>query len=190
MEPRPDLSSAASHLASLVERVPDDALDRPTPCEGYAVRDLLAHIGGLAVGFRTTAVKRPVPPPAQGEDLRLDDGWRAQIPRDLQAMADAWAEPSAWEGMTEAGGVALPGEVAGLVGLGELVIHGWDLARATGGEAYDGPELAAVLPMAEQFQELGPDGPYGPRVAVSDDAPLLDRILGATGREPGWRLPA
>ncbi len=38
--------------------------------------------------------------------------------------------------MTKAGGVDLPGEVAGLVALDELVVHGWDVARATG-QAYD-----------------------------------------------------
>jgi len=45
-------------------------------------------------------------------------------------LAGAWQEPDAWTGMTVAGPVEMPGEIAGLVALNELVIHGWDVARS------------------------------------------------------------
>lgn len=44
-------------------------------------------------------------------------------------MAGAWKDPAAWTGMTRAGGVDLPGEIAAAVAADELVLHGWDLAR-------------------------------------------------------------
>ena len=92
--------------------------------------------------------------------------------------------------MTGAGGVDLPGEVAGVVALDELVIHGWDLAKATGQPAgYDGPELDAVHEMVQQFRAGGIEGLFGPLVDVPDDAPLLDRILGLAGRDPDWQPP-
>ena len=50
----------------------------------------------------------------------------------LDQLAEAWADPAAWEGLTEAGGLTMPAEVAGTVALDEVVLHGWDLARATG----------------------------------------------------------
>jgi uncharacterized protein (TIGR03086 family) len=93
--------------------------------------------------------------------------------------------------MTAAGGVDLPGEVAGVVALDELVIHGWDLARATDQPAeYDGPELEAVYGMVQQFRSSGIEGLFGPPVPVADDAALLDRIVGLAGRDPGWEPPA
>jgi uncharacterized protein (TIGR03086 family) len=102
-------------------------------------------------------------------------------------MAEAWSDPDAWTGMTAAGGVALPAEVAGVVALDELVIHGWDLAKATGRPAgYDGPGLEAVHGMVQHFRAEGAEGLFGPLVPIPDDAPLLDRILGLAGRDPGW----
>lgn len=59
----------------------------------------------------------------------LEDGWRDTLRQRLPALVEAWRSPEAWDGMTRAGGVDLPGEVAGLVALNELVLHGWDLAR-------------------------------------------------------------
>lgn len=122
---------------------------------------------------------------------RLGDDWRTGIPRQLAALAEAWQEPQAWTGMTRAGGVDLPGEVAGLVALDELVIHGWDVARASG-QPYDpDPEtLETVHGFVSQFS--GPDqeearaGLFGPVVGVPSDAPLLDRVIGLTGRDPHW----
>jgi uncharacterized protein (TIGR03086 family) len=190
MSAHPDLEPAAQRMARLVAGVPEGALDRPTPCERYTVGDLLDHIGGFALAFRAAAVKQPLEGAASGDASNLAADWRTRIPSDLVALAEAWQDPEAWTGMTAAGGVDLPGEVAGVVALDELVIHGWDLAKATGQPAgYDGPELDAVYGMVAQFRSAGVEGLFGPPVAVPDDAPLLDRILGLGGRNPGWERP-
>ena len=93
--------------------------------------------------------------------------------------------------MTEAGGTTLPGEVAGVVALDEVVLHGWDLARATGQEFMCDPASAeAVLGFTERSAQ--PDqaamrtGLFGPVVPVADDAPVFDRALGFAGRDPAW----
>jgi uncharacterized protein (TIGR03086 family) len=183
-----DLEPAACRVADLVATVPDDALIWPTPCADYTVGDLLDHIGGAALAFTAAAVKQPLEGGAPGDAGNLGADWRTRIPRDLYALADAWRDPEAWTGMTRAGGVDLPGEVAGLVALDELVIHGWDLARAIGRPtAYDGAELTAVHETVAHFRAAGIDGLFGPEVEVADDAPLLDRILGLAGRDPNWR---
>ena len=70
-------------------------------------------------------------PPAVRQTV-LEPGWRQRVAGDLAALVAAWQIPAAWEGMTQAGGVDLPGEIAGRVVLDELVVHGWDVARATG----------------------------------------------------------
>ena len=187
-----DLGPAAQRLGALVSAIPDEQLAAPTPCPDYSVGDLVEHVGGLAQAFTAAATKNTAdaaPGGPSGDASRLVDDWRVQIPRDLDALAVAWRDPDAWTGMTSAGGVDLPGEIAGLVALDELVIHGWDVARATGQDYdVDAPSLAAVHQFVEGFSAPGADrgGLFGPVVAVPDDAPLLDRTVGLAGRDPNW----
>lgn len=121
----------------------------------------------------------------------MGDDWRVSIPLALADLAEAWHDPAAWTGMTRAGGVDLPGEVAGLVALDELVVHGWDIARASG-QAYDcdTPSLEVVHGFVAAFsgpgQEAAREGLFGPEVEVPAHAPLLDRVIGLTGRDPTW----
>jgi uncharacterized protein (TIGR03086 family) len=191
--PPVDLRPAAQLLAELVRAVPDDRLSSPTPCPDYTVGDLLAHVGGLAMAFTAAARKdfgdSTTMAPA-GDAAQLAPDWRTRIPDALAALGQAWREPAAWTGMTQAGGVDLPGEIAGLVALDEIVVHGWDVARATR-QAYhpDQPSLKAV----HEFL-LGFDAPrsqdagaiFGPVVAVADSEPLIDRVIGLSGRHPAW----
>ena len=188
-----DLGPATRRLADLVGGVPDDLLDRPTPCPAYSLGDLLEHVGGLAVAFTHAADKTAGAAGSQapaGDASRLGGDWRTRIPRDLAALAEAWRDPDAWTGMTQAGGVDLPGEEAGLVALDELVVHAWDVARASG-QPYecDQPTLEAVHGFVAQFPADGegrPEELFGPAVDVAEDAPLLDRVIGLTGRDPSW----
>ena len=185
-----DLEPAARHMASLIEAVRDDALKRPTPCENYTVGDLLDHISGSVLAFRAAAVKNPLPGPS-GDAANLPSDWRTRMPRDAAELAEAWRSPDAWTGMTAAGGVELPGEVAGVIALDELVIHGWDLAKATGQPAgYDGPGLEAVHDRVQQFRAGGIEGLFGPEVPIAEGAPLLERTLGLAGRHPDWQPPS
>lgn len=177
-------------MASLVAAVPQDGLSLATPCARYTVGDLLDHVGGAAVAFRAAAVKEPLGRAPSGDGTRLGPDWQERIPRHLLALAEAWRTPDAWTGMTAVGGVDLPGEVAGIVALDELLIHGWDLAKATGMPAgYDGPGLEEVLATVQHFREDGIEGLFGPEVPIPADAPILDRILGVAGRDPGWQPP-
>lgn len=190
-----DLEPATRRMADLIGGVPDELLGGPTPCPAYTLGDVLDHVGGTAVAFTAAARKaggdiasrRP-----SGDASRLGDDWRTRISGDLAALAEAWRDPAAWTGTTKAGGVDMPGEVAGLVVLDELVIHGWDVARASG-QPYDGdPDLLDVMHgfLAELLrpeQEAFRREIFGPVVEVPDDAPLLDRLVGLSGRDPTWR---
>jgi len=187
-----DLEPAARRLGALVAAVGDDQLDVPTPCPDYRLGDLLEHVGGFAQAFRAAAAKElaATGDAPSGDASRLPSDWRTRIPADLLAMASAWRDPAAWTGMTQAGGVDLPGEVAGLVALDELVVHGWDVARSSG-QPYD--TEPAEVEAVRQFVTPMADGPpeqraglFGPPVAVPEDAPALDRLIGLTGRDPAW----
>ena len=185
-----DLTPAAETLAALVEAVPPDALDGPTPNADYSLGDLVDHVGTLAVAFADAATKTAgeyaaAAPEADAAHLGAD--WQTRIPRDVRALAGAWQDPAAWTGMTAAGGFEMPGEVAGIVALDELVLHGWDVAAALGRPYPPDPaSLDAVLPFVTESAGEGGGGIFGPPVAVPDDAPLLDRVLGLAGRDPGW----
>jgi uncharacterized protein (TIGR03086 family) len=183
-----DLHPAADRLAGLVAGLSDDALDRPTPCAAYTVAALLDHVAGGLVAFHGAAVKEPLPGGPSGDASNLAPDWRTRIPRDASALADAWDDPAAWTGTTAAGGVELPGDVAGIVALDELVLHGWDLAKATDQPAgYDGPGLDEVMAIVTEFRGRGFEGLFGPEVAVPETSSLFDRILGKAGRDPAWQ---
>ncbi|MEU5511242.1 TIGR03086 family metal-binding protein [Streptomyces fungicidicus] len=183
-------------VARLAEGVRDDRLADPTPCPQYAVRHVLGHLLGLAVAFRDAGRKDLGATTDTGPQSALPDigpGWREELPKVLDELAEVWREPAAWTGMTRAGGFDMPGEVTAAVAVDELVVHGWDLARATG-QAYvpDPAALAAshaFLRAAAEESERG-DGIFGPVVPVPSDAPLLDRTIGLSGRDPGWTRPA
>jgi uncharacterized protein (TIGR03086 family) len=91
--------------------------------------------------------------------------------------------------MTKAGPIEMPAEVAALVALDEVVVHGWDLARSTG-QRFEADEASAsaCLGFAQSFEVPGDDddAPFGPPVPVPADADVLDRLIGATGRDPSW----
>src|SRR4030095_14861440 len=129
-----DLAPAARRLSELVQHIDDDQLGAPTP-SGIPVAGMLDHVGGLAVGLAAAGAKDPgagtaTPPVPDGD--RLGTAWRAEIPRALTALAQAWTDPAAWQGMTQVGGATLPGEIAGQIALDEVVLHAGDLARGTG----------------------------------------------------------
>ena len=186
-----DLQPAAQAVAEMLPGIADDQLTAPTPCPDYRVRDLLFHVLGLSVAFRDAARKDLGPTTATAStDLtpELPAQWRSAIPARLDELAAAWREPDAWEGMTQAGGVTLPASVAGQVALNELVVHGWDLARATG-QAFDPAESAvrgSYEMLAASTEPAQREPIFGPVVPVPDEAPLLDRAIGLSGRDPAW----
>lgn len=67
-------------------------------------------------------------------------------------------------------------------------MHGWDLARATGQPyAVEDAVLEAVLPHVTEIAEQGPvEGLFAAPVPVGENAPLPDRVIALTGRDPGW----
>ena len=189
-----DFRPSTSRLAALVQGVRDDQLTGRTPCPDYSVADLLDHVGGLAVVFAASARKdREVAGTAASPDGdRLEDGWRDRIAAQLTEMGEAWQDPAAYDGVTMAGPVELPGDQAALVALDEVTVHAWDLAVATG-QPYDADPaaVAACRGFVATFEPppggaADDGGLFGPPVPVADDAPELDRLIGATGRDPKW----
>ncbi|MFI1726963.1 TIGR03086 family metal-binding protein [Streptomyces sp. NPDC020489] len=190
-----DLGPQTCIVARLALAVRDEQLADPTPCPDLAVRNLLGHLLGLTVAFRDAARKDLGPTTDTDPASAVPDigpGWREELPKVLDELAEAWRAPAAWTGMTRAGGVDLPGEVAAAVAVDELVVHGWDLARATGLPYEPDPaalEAAYDFLLAATKDDARGGGIFGPVVPVPEGAPLLDRAIGLSGRDPGWRRP-
>jgi uncharacterized protein (TIGR03086 family) len=187
-----DLTSACQRTADVLAGVTDDQLAKATPCEKMPLDAVIAHVGGLALAFAAAADKEfgPLTDTPPTDDAALEADWRTAYPQHLAALADAWKNPDAWAGMTRAGGVELPAEVMGNVALAEVVIHGWDVARAIGRDYdSDSATLKACLEHLEQFDPAGTEGMFGPAVPTSDDAGDLDRVIALSGRDPAWRAP-
>ena len=183
-----DLAPAAAETARIVAAVKDDQLDDPTPCPGMSVATMLHHLVGLTYAFRMAAEKTPLGGAPRSSADELPDDWRVRIPAQLDALVAAWREPSAGEGTASAGGVELPAPLMSMVALDEVLVHGWDLAVATGQEYRPDDVSAQVCFDFVGDREGEPPGasPFGPVVRVPRHAPLFDRLLGRTGRDPGW----
>jgi uncharacterized protein (TIGR03086 family) len=187
--------AAADLAAGPLRAVTADQLTAPTPCTDYDVRAVVDHLAWAALLSQRAATRTRFEhdwsslTPAPFLDGVPVGEWAMRVPAELDAAADAWADPAAWEGETMVAASAMPAAVVGPMMLAEFAVHGWDLARGIGAP-YDVPAelgetvLAAVQPLAQ----MGRDGGwYGPEVPVPADAPAFDRALGLTGRDPAWR---
>ena len=190
-----DLVPATRRTAELLENIRDDQLASRTPCPNYTLGDLLDHVNGLARAFTDAANREslgePGVEPQPGRAANLDPEWRTVIPRRLAALGEAWRDPAAWEGMTRAGGIDLPGEIAGLVALDEVIVHGWDIAKASGQPYEADPDhvhvcIQTMSPQPGEERPVGDDVAFGRPVDVPADAPPIDRLVAVLGRDPSW----
>ena len=145
-------------MATLIEGISDDQLKGPCPCSEITLGDLVHHISEFTIVFtgRGEEGSRRSDERRAPDASQLGDDWRTRIPADVALLAKLGADPDAWTGMTKAGGLDMPGEVAGIVVLDELVLHGWDIARASGQDyECDQATLEAVYGFAASFSEPG-----------------------------------
>jgi uncharacterized protein (TIGR03086 family) len=190
-----DLRPAALEMSRLVNAVRDDQLGDPTPCPKYTLGDLLQHVRGLVEAF-TVAGRKEQPaggskPPPQGDASLLPAEWRGEITDWLGRLVDAWADPSAWEGTAWIAGFEAPASAVGVTAANELVVHGWDVARASGQEillddAALSPSLEFVTMMSGPGSEEARGDAFGPALPIPDGASALDEVVAGNGRDPAW----
>jgi uncharacterized protein (TIGR03086 family) len=193
MDSKPlDLNAMRRACAStdrFVERVTPDDYGRATPCAEWDVRDLLNHlVGTLALGQALLADTPPTVGMGPGElpdvDLVGDDpakAYRLGVEPLLDAAAgDALARVHP----TPLGD--MPGAMLGGFTTLDVLVHGWDLAKATGQPAALEPELAeTALAFARQaFAGMPREPRIGPELPVPADAPATDRLVAFLGRTP------
>ncbi|GAA1226768.1 TIGR03086 family metal-binding protein [Kitasatospora nipponensis] len=173
----------AAAFAETASAVRAEQLSARTPCEKFTVAELLDHLAGVLPSSERAARKQPQS--TAGDPAPVTP---AAVAEYAINVAVAWADPAAYEGLTEFGPGEMPADFAAAITLQELALHGWDLAGATGRRFRVGEDSAnTVLAVVEQIAaNARATGAYGEPVAVSADASAFDRALAVSGRNPGW----
>ena len=174
--------NVAATFTSRVREVPADAWDSPAPCEGWVARDVVRHLVEWVPGFFGGVAGLDLGPIPSVDDDPVAS-WSA-LDAALQSALDD--ESVANRTFDFQGRPQRIEEAIGSIVLGDVVIHTWDLARATGlDETLDPDEVHGMLEgMVEMEEPMRQSGHFGPRVEVPDDADEQTRLIAFTGRQP------
>jgi uncharacterized protein (TIGR03086 family) len=172
--------NVADRFEALVAAVAPDGWDRPAPCDGWVARDIVDHVGQTAGFFLGMADVAATVPPAADDPAATWAAFR-------RAIEGALADPAVASKEVESpfGKQSLE-DLIGRIGLGDLLVHTWDLARATGQDDHlDPDEVHRTLAMMEPNDEMMRGGSaFGPKVPVAADADEQTRLIAFTGRTP------
>jgi uncharacterized protein (TIGR03086 family) len=179
MDPLSQLDQLAPLVAGVVGGISADQLDRPTPCAEFTVRGVLEHMIGGATMFAAAYRGETPAEPDLGDVL-------AGFGPALADLGAAISAPGALEHTVAAPFGEVPGETFARFVVLDGLVHGWDLATATG-QAYDPP--AALVTAVHEFARhtLDPlrDGrTFATAVEPTADASPIERLVAYTGRRP------
>jgi uncharacterized protein (TIGR03086 family) len=185
-----EMAAAAAESARVVAGVRSDQLSAVTPCADWDLHTLLNHIIlWTAYSAERRARDEQVPEELMNADFVAEPGYAADYAAQLDKAVAAWSDPAAWQRDLNVMGALTPAaDVASLL-IAEMVLHGWDAAKASG-QQYTARDdvaaavLAAVQANAELFRKY--QG-FADAVPVPASASVLDRALALSGRDPSWR---
>jgi uncharacterized protein (TIGR03086 family) len=169
----------AAAMTSRIEAVPDGAWSNPSPCEEWTARDLVAHLVDVHGRFQQLVGRAPVEhPPVEENPAGAWAAVRDQMQADLEDPAKVDQEYDGRFGRSTFGR-----SVDGFVNF-DLVVHGWDLARATGqDESIDPRDVEQVQAAVDAMGDvMRSNGVIADPVEPAPDAPAQDRLLAALGR--------
>jgi len=177
---------ALDGFEAIIAGVPPDRWDAPSPCEGWSAVDVAGHVIGrlrAVEAFATGSQEAPeaaAPGSAAGDDpLAAWRSAREDMMAVLEPRALARRVPLPWGGQMPLGAFLERYPL-------EILVHTWDLARATGQDATMPKGLPAVAydMIHGRFSDEQRQGVFKPAVAVGPDASPQDRLLAYTGRDP------
>ena len=177
MDPLTQLEQLGPHLGGVVAGIRPDQLDASTPCEDFTVRGVLEHMIGGATAFAAAYRGEEAVEPDLGDPL----GDFGTVLGDLVAAVSA---PGALDQTVASPFGELPGETFARFVVLDGLVHGWDMATATG-QAYDPPDELVAAADAFAHQALDPlrDGQtFADAVEPDADASPIERLAAYTGR--------
>ncbi|HVE94955.1 MAG TPA: TIGR03086 family metal-binding protein [Acidimicrobiales bacterium] len=180
MDPRDQLDEILPRLTALVAGLDDAQFKAPTPCQKFAVRDVIEHmIGGASMFAAAFRGEKPVEPSVGGDR-------RAAFGAAMTQLREALDAPDALGRTIHSPFGDMPGDAfARLVAMDGL-IHGWDIATATK-QPYNPPSdvVAAVDSFARQAltDDLRDGDTFAAAVEAAADASPMIRLAAFTGRK-------
>ena len=172
----------AAQFTDRVVHVPPDAWDNPAPCAGWVARDVVRHMTEWMPGFLlgNWGIELPSVPSADDDPV---GAWLV-VDTAIQAGLDD-PQVAAHQSDSPAGRMSFEDAIA-MFCIADVLVHTWDLARATGlDETLDPDEVRGLADsMAPMEDAMRQSGHYGPRVEVPDDADEQTRLIAFTGRQP------
>ncbi|OLF08869.1 TIGR03086 family protein [Actinophytocola xinjiangensis] len=187
------MATTGRAVLEIAGNVKPDQLGLPSPCPDWDVRAVVNHLMFWSA-FRSELAARKESAPAddpvtEQTDFTAEGDWFEVLRTQLDRATQAWSEPGALDGDTGLAGGSMPAPVIAMMMVGELVLHGWDLAAATGQRLdIDDATARAVYESTAAMAEQGRSyGAFGEEVPVPADASPLDRVLGLSGRDPSWK---
>jgi uncharacterized protein (TIGR03086 family) len=189
-EPLDLLARALDATGGLVEGVTDEQWLLPTVCPDWTVRALLSHVVAGNRMFTGLLRGEPFPSPEQLQQLRdadqLGDDPVATYHAVGGVMQDAFSQADMLTRPCASPFGDMPGIGLLHIRVTEMLVHGWDIAQATGQPAALPEDVVAIeLQFAQaQFASLPTGGTrFAPSRPVADDAPAIDQLVGLLGRE-------
>ena len=185
-DPRDVLRGALDQAGALIAGVKPDQLSDPTPCDEFDVATLINHLTGAVARVGSVAAGVQIEGQLIVDAKEPAEGWVGAFAAARQGAIGAWADDALLAKEFTLPWATLPG--AGIVSMYalETVLHGWDLAVATGQEHLLDHSLAeAVFPAARQMLPVdirGGEMPFEAVVEVGADASASDRLAGFAGR--------
>jgi uncharacterized protein (TIGR03086 family) len=176
------LAQVLDDAGALVTAVDGEQWTGPTPCTDWTVRQLVNHLVGGNVMFAAIVDGLPVD---RSPTDHLGDDPVAAYRAAAGAVVAAFARPGALEQVVTLPFGTVPGMVALHLRITEVLVHGWDLARAIGGTtAFPDDIVAQELAFTRgALADLPPDrSPFAAPRPVADDAPLIDQLAACLGR--------
>ena len=190
MDLHAEMAAAAAEDKRVVSGAGAVQLTAPTPCTEWDLRTLLNHtILWTAYSAERRARDEPLPEELMSTDFVAQPDYAQAYAAQLDKAVAAWSDPGAWDRELTVMGSPTPSADVGALLVTEMVLHGWDIARATGQDYHcTGPVLAAtakaVAANAELFRQY--QGFAAP-VALPEGAPEFERLLATSGRDPAWK---
>lgn len=184
-DPRPGYRAALDWVAGLAADVRPDQLALPTPCPEFDVRALLGHL--ITTVRRAVAIAEgtsPLDVPVVVTDV-ADHDLAVIYAQDAKRALDAWADEARLDAVVTVPWGQVPGRGAVGAYTNEALVHGWDLAVATGQDSETDPALAeAVLAVARRAIPAEPRGghvPFAPPVEPVPGAGPTERLANWSG---------
>lgn len=185
------MAAAAVEAARVVAGAANTkTLEQPTPCTDWDLRTLLNHmILWTSYSAERRAYGESVAEELMSKDFTAEPGYAQAYQTQLAKAVDAWSKPEAWAGDRNVMGSATPAADIAAMLIAEMVLHGWDIAEATGqdyrcDDAVARNVLKTVEAQGELFRQY--QG-FAAIVPVPDDATAFDRALALSGRDPDYK---